>query len=239
MNCCIWMPDRAAVRFCGLLPGETVIFDGGTQQRELVSCLAWYGVNHVEAIIISHGDTDHISGISQVVETIPVQYLFMEKGQAERETVEELLTMCKNRNTVLAPITETGTLQLAENQIVLQVYGDNAAGTNGRELTAVVKNAFAVAAFPGDLAIAEVREFAGDQKKITVWTVPHHGSRNSADELLYQQLCQKGVKQAIISAGADNHYGHPHQEVLNFLQQQQIAVYRTDQQGALCLRLGK
>ncbi len=219
--------------------GETVIFDGGTQQRELVSCLAWYGVNHVEAIILSHGDTDHISGISQVVETIPVQYLFMEKGQAERETVEELLMMCKNRNTVLAPIAETGTLQLAENQIVLQVYGDSAAGTNGRELTAVVKNASVIAAFPGDLAIAEVREFVEDQKKITVWTVPHHGSRNSADERLYQQLCQKGVKQAIISAGIDNHYGHPHQEVLNFLQQQQIAVYRTDQQGALCLRLAK
>lgn len=124
--------------------------------------------------------------------------------------------MCKNRNTVLAPITETGTLQLAENRIVLQVYGDNAAGTNGRELTAVVKNAFAVAAFPGDLAIAEVREFVEDQKKITIWTVPHHGSRNSADEQLYQQLCRKGVKQAIISAGADNHYGHPHQEVLGF-----------------------
>lgn len=73
--------------------------------------------------------------------------------------------MCKNRNTVLAPITETGTLQLAENRIVLQVYGDNAAGTNGRELTAVVKNAFAVAAFPGDLAIAEVREFGRRSEK--------------------------------------------------------------------------
>ncbi len=43
-------------------------------------------------------------------------------------------------------------------------------------------------------------------------------------------LKMKGVQQAMISAGYNNSYGHPHQEVLQLLQQRQIGWQRTDWQ---------
>jgi len=45
------------------------------------------------------------------------------------------------------------------------------------------------------------------------------------------------MKRAVISAGLDNRYGHPHQEVLRQLQKQGTAVYRTDKQGAVIVYL--
>jgi competence protein ComEC len=62
-----------------------------------------------------------------------------------------------------------------------------------------------------------------------VLKTPHHGSRNStSDELL------KAAKPtvAIVSAGFENLYGHPHEEVLKRLALRQVSLLRTDLDGA-------
>ena len=137
----------------------------------------------------------------------------------------------------MKPIQTGGTIQLARGRIELQVYDDRSNDTNCRELTAVVQLPCSTIAFPGDLALEGVLPFVAEQEHITVWTVPHHGSRYSFHPQLYQLLQEKGMKRAVISAGLDNRYGHPHQEVLRQLQKQGTAVYRTDKQGAVILYL--
>ena len=58
--------------------------------------------------------------------------------------------------------------------------------------------------------------------------VPHHGSQNALNEELYKKV---KPEYAIISVGAGNSYGHPHQILLNFLQKAGIKTDRTDQEG--------
>jgi len=41
---------------------------------------------------------------------------------------------------------------------------------------------------------------------------------------------------ALISAGQNNRYKHPHQETLDRFQNQNMTIYRTDQQGAIRFR---
>ena len=58
----------------------------------------------------------------------------------------------------------------------------------------------------------------------------HHGSRTSSTKLFLQAI---GAKQGVISCGVNNHFNHPHPEVLANLNQHQVRVFRTDQEGMI------
>jgi competence protein ComEC len=67
---------------------------------------------------------------------------------------------------------------------------------------------------------------------IEILKVPHHGSRNSWYDGVYAAF---QTEAAIISAGINNRYGHPHEEVLRELGEQGNRIFRTDQAGAIIL----
>ena len=58
----------------------------------------------------------------------------------------------------------------------------------------------------------------------------HHGSRNSGTEE-FLQITQPSI--ALISAGVDNRYGHPHTETLERLSEAGSRVYSTQENGML------
>lgn len=215
--------------------GEVLLFDGGGG-ADLKNCLAWYGVNQVQAIVLSHGDTDHVGGVAQVLEAVPVQYLCAEPGQLQRDVLQEVLALARRQGTAVRAVEQRGMLALRDGSVQLQVYQDGQQGGNSKELTAVLQLPWAAVAFPGDLAVQGALDFVQDQRQITVWTVPHHGSRYSANGELYQRLQEKGVRRAVISAGRGNRYGHPHTQVLQLLERAEIPYQRTDKEGAVLLR---
>ena len=63
--------------------------------------------------------------------------------------------------------------------------------------------------------------------------VGHHVSKNAASEELMEAA---RPKVAVISVGADNPFGHPHQETLDRLERAGAAVFRTDQSGTIVIR---
>ncbi|MBS1827112.1 MAG: DNA internalization-related competence protein ComEC/Rec2 [Acidobacteria bacterium] len=69
--------------------------------------------------------------------------------------------------------------------------------------------------------------------RATVLKVGHHGSKTSTSNLLLDAV-QPSF--ALISAGQDNPFRHPHAEVLQRLAERHTAVFRTDQWGLIRLR---
>ena len=66
--------------------------------------------------------------------------------------------------------------------------------------------------------------------KSDVLKIAHHGSKTSTTAPFLQRV---QPSMAIISAGADNRFGHPHAEVVNRLRHAvgDRNIYRTDQNG--------
>ncbi len=64
----------------------------------------------------------------------------------------------------------------------------------------------------------------------TVLKVPHHGSATSSTDSL---LDAAGARHAVISVGWNNRFGLPSPAVLERYRSRQIAVYRTDRDGAV------
>lgn len=60
--------------------------------------------------------------------------------------------------------------------------------------------------------------------------VGHHGSKYSTGDRFIKYL---SPKEAVISVGRSNRYGHPHKEVLNILKSNKVKIRRTDLEGTI------
>ena len=60
--------------------------------------------------------------------------------------------------------------------------------------------------------------------------VAHHGSSTSTSEKFLEAVYPS---YAVISAGTDNSYGHPHKETVERLQGSGAALLRTDEKGTV------
>ena len=73
-----------------------------------------------------------------------------------------------------------------------------------------------------------------DIPDIELLIVGHHGSKNSScDEFLRATAPEL----AVISAGANNSYGHPAPETLERLEALGAEVHRTDREGTVTVRV--
>src|SRR5262249_32945695 len=75
-----------------------------------------------------------------------------------------------------------------------------------------------------------LRENSAESLRAEVLKIGHHGGRNSS---VPEFLSAVRPRLAIISAGADNPYGHPSPEVLQRLENAGALVLRTDRDGAV------
>jgi competence protein ComEC len=63
----------------------------------------------------------------------------------------------------------------------------------------------------------------------TLLKVGHHGSKTSTADAF---LAAVTPREAVISVGTNNTFGHPRWEVLNRLEQAHVQTWRTDREGA-------
>ena len=84
----------------------------------------------------------------------------------------------------------------------------------------------------GDAPIKIEKQIIKDNQKIEcdILKVGHHGSKTSSSSEFITYL---NPKEAVISCGRNNSYGHPHQEVINILKSKNIKIRRTDLEGTI------
>ena len=73
---------------------------------------------------------------------------------------------------------------------------------------------------------------AKNWKQTNVIKIGHHGSSTSTSESFLKQV---KPQVAIISVGAGNSYGHPSNVVEKRLEKNNVAIYRTDEQGSILI----
>jgi competence protein ComEC len=70
----------------------------------------------------------------------------------------------------------------------------------------------------------------GAELKADVLKAGHHGSRTSTSKAFVSAV---SPQYAVISAGCDNRYGHPHPEVIENLEAVEAEIYSTCEHGAV------
>jgi len=84
--------------------------------------------------------------------------------------------------------------------------------------------------FTGDIYKSAEKEILQKEVDINsdILKIAHHGSKTSSVEEFIEKV---SPQYAVILAGQDNYYGHPHQETLDTLEKYDINILRTDREG--------
>ncbi|HSW63044.1 MAG TPA: DNA internalization-related competence protein ComEC/Rec2 [Dissulfurispiraceae bacterium] len=211
------------------LPDQRVmVLDTGRNWQPVMNFLRFRGVRTVDALILSHAHPDHVAGFAGLQRDFRIREIWDNARLAYREPLSpELVHRRLERGDVIA----------GEGYafIALHPYpGYSAVRTATEENNDSLVLKFSAfdrsVLFTGDIAVdAEENLLAlGGHLKSTVLKVPHHGSRSSLSPPFLERVAPE---LAVISAGRNNRYGHPHAATLDALAGSRI--YRTDRDGAI------
>jgi competence protein ComEC len=236
---CFFEKDNLSVTFLDVgqgdssvieLPdGKIMVIDTGRTGRETASFLTYCGKKTVDILALSHSHPDHTGGLDYLVRKFDVREIWDNGRTVLPDKFDNLKRYSLGRGDmvedegyriyVLHPYPEFSTINKSEyisannDSLVLKIEGHHKA-----------------ILFTGDIEEEAEDDILhlGQWLKSDVMKVPHHGGKTSAYEPFFKAV---SPDIAVVSAGRDNAFGHPHQETLRILQDTNI--FKTDIDGAI------
>ncbi|WP_170839780.1 DNA internalization-related competence protein ComEC/Rec2 [Lihuaxuella thermophila] len=211
-------------------------------KRIVVPYLKYRGIRQIDELVITHGDTDHIGGLLAVAERFPVRRVIRNPHPPGSQTEKRLLQTLAKKGTRIYTLSP-GVSWEVEPGIKWKFFHPDPSrliGTNEKSNNDSV--VFLLSVFQMRIMMTGDMEREAESKVLSEWALPtvdllkvaHHGSRTSTQAKWLQVL---KPRQAIISVGRENRYGHPAPEVLQRLQAIGAAVLRTDRHGAVTVKI--
>ena len=218
--------------------GNQVLIDGGPGRqvlRELGQVMPFYD-RSLDVVLASHPDQDHVGGLPSVLERMKVSNIVTTENTSKTGAYGAFEEAIQNEHAsrILA---RAGERIILDDGIVLEIlFPDrNAYGweTNTSSIVARLTYGEKSFLFTGDSPIAIERQLIhtyGGGLHTTVLKLGHHGSRTSSSR---EYLSAVDPEYAIISAGLNNKYGHPHKEVIALLKELGIPGMNTAKSGTI------
>ena len=243
--------DAAFLRFPN---GRTMVVDGGLRsqrsdlgERVVVPFLKHRGVSRVDAVVASHPHSDHIGGLVHLLEQVEVGH-FLDSGQAyDSWTARRLRRLIEERGVAyhrvaagdsLAGLGGVGAVVLHPRAGFVDAGGGSPHGLNDGSVVVRFDYGETRVLFTGD--VEESSEPAllgwGGGLRSGVLKAAHHGSRTSSGPAFVEAV---DPSVCVVSVGAYNRFGHPAPEVMSRFREAGARVYRTDECGAVVVRVGK
>ncbi len=223
--------------FGGFRPQQPT--EGPDPGEEAVSPYLWSrGFQKLDIVALTHAHQDHIGGLTAILENFHVGQLWI--GREVSSRAQEALEELARRKRIPIEHEVRGRAMdwdgVRVDVLWPEISPDEVAPRpkNNDSLALRLTYGRRVLLLPGDIEKqAEhqiVAETEGDFLRADVLKVGHHGSKNST---LEEFLARVRPEIAVISAGAENPYGHPSPVVLERLEQAGARVLRTDDSGAI------
>jgi beta-lactamase superfamily II metal-dependent hydrolase len=232
--------------------GKTALVDASVpgSGKKILAALGRYGVDHIDLLVTTHAHADHIGGADEVIKGTKVFKVLDSKVPNTTKNYEDFLDAIEARienpqdNFITAAPGQTFDLGSGALISVLApiqpLFTKDQLRSGGNEpnansvVTRLDYGEFSILLTGDAEAQTEERMMQGGARLAAkVLKVGHHGSKYATST---DFLRQAKFKDAIISCGADNRYGHPSQEVLDRLRAANVKIYRTDLQGEITIK---
>lgn len=200
-------------------------------ERTLIPYLHSQGVDRIDSLVLTHTDTDHVGDVLEVAKQVQIGRIVVSPGSL---TVPDFVATLKEINAPVHVVKVGDRLPIFDSY--LEVLYPDGTGDGGNNDSVVLYGRLLETnfLFTGDLEQGELDLIETySNLPVDVLKAGHHGSKGSSYPEFLDHI---GAKIALVSAGENNRYKHPHQETLDRFDSRNIQVYRTDQQGAIRFR---
>lgn len=214
---------------------QILVIDGGNIGKGQVveQYIKYRGKREVEALLISHSDADHIGGFFELIESnIRIHKVFISQAD-DSELLRNFLDLCEIKKIPIYELGQSDTLRLGDIKLTCLAPTDQVSSSDANNNSLVCQLNYGVfsALFTGDKEKTSDTKIYESIGPISLLKVSHHGSRTGTSKELLLKL---RPMYAMISCGRKNMYGHPHQEVIQLLEESNVKTSRTDINGAIC-----
>ena len=226
--------------------GQTLLLDGGSTSQKNVGTyvilpyIKQQGISCLEAVVLTHTDQDHISGVTEVLEEgkkgwLTVKNLMYpywmegtEQGKQLKKLAEEAGASCRKIRAG-----DRLTIGKAEAVVLYPKEQEQIAEPNAGSLVLFWKWEGVRAMFTGDLPEEKERELLQNLPACEILLVGHHGSATSTCREFLEQV-QPSL--AVISCTMKNRYGHPSPDTVDRLKKTGCEIRYTMKSGAITIR---
>jgi len=223
-------------RFLLVDGGGSRSFDVGT--KTVLPYLHYRGIRHLDMIINTHPDIDHLLGLESVAREMDFDYLAIPASLQARSEYQVLKDAAARTGASLVPLSGGQKLFWEEGLDIRILHPEpgiyKGEDLNGQSVVLELRFQEFSALLCGDVPSLAFSQFTDEaQSPVTLVKIPHHGSKNSWSKEFYERI---KPSLAVISAGEDNPFGHPAALVIEGLEQEGIKIMRTDHDGAVIVK---
>lgn len=216
--------------------GGALFGDAGSEigERVVMPALWARGVRSLGALLITHGDPDHVGGAPPVIQTFIPRRLWTGIPVPTHQPVREVAALAVRAGAAPSELRRGADIPLGLARIrVLHPPPpdwERPRVRNDDSVVLEVRYGDVAILLTGDISAAVEHEIAPllSEAPYRILKVAHHGSRTSSSAALLERW---RPQVALISAGRGNRFGHPAADVLARLGSVGTKVYRTDRDG--------
>ena len=200
--------------------------------------LWWRGLDHIDYLVGTHADADHVDGLNDIAQNFKVRAAFVARVPEGDLELGELLQLLKSNDVAVRTIGAGDELRVGGAS--LRVLWPNPSedtrlpSGNNDSLVLRVEYGSRSVLLTGDIEARAERILIARQARVIadVTKIPHHGSRTSSTEEFVRSTSSK---LAVISVGESSIFGHPHAEVVKRWEQNGARILRTGNRGMITL----
>jgi len=250
--------DNLKVNFINVGEGDCILIEapnkidilidgGGTPQNDfdvgskiVIPYLRRKGINEIDLLILTHPHLDHLEGLLPVLKEFKVDMVLDSRLPCDSSEYKEFISLIIKKG-IPYHKAKAGDNFIFSNNLEIFLLNplydsDFYEESDFNNASIVVKLFYKDADF---LFTGDIEEAA--EKKLLVWQnilqsdilkVGHHGSSTSTN---LEFLDKVDPSIAVITVGK-NHFGHPSQKIIERLENKNIQIYRTDEDGTIIIR---
>ncbi|MBS1820686.1 MAG: DNA internalization-related competence protein ComEC/Rec2 [Acidobacteria bacterium] len=201
--------------------------------EEVVSPYLWSrNIRRLDVLVLSHAHSDHMGGMAAVMRNFRPRELWVSTDPGS-DAYRVLIAQAAELGVKVRHLRAGDSSQWAGTQIKVLApepsYVNSAQPSNNDSLVLRIEYGIASVLLEGDAeAQSEQTILARGLAPVTLLKIGHHGSRSSTTPAFFAALAPKD---AIVSVGKGNTFGHPREEVIQRVASGGTRLFRTDEFG--------